>query len=282
MSILPSSDQNTTTEYHNPTSKGLEDMRDLLIRLETIQMHNIPLNGDHNESFTGLFREVPLHDKEFWDFCIFLIVYDLGISNQIRVGILNLMRMLIPIGRNSEPEGAIIQWSQIEPFINKIIQTKKQKIIYVDDRNTHNRLIQFKNFMHRYIKEYATIDENWIAWKDENYVVYTENNVRFFRDHISNWENISIQELPYLRHKESLKCYQNVKGRKFKKGDVLIDVYTGRKTRLGTQICTSDLADPVDQVRPCRCRGCPGCDGQPGHCRCIGRCHCRCAQDTDK
>jgi hypothetical protein len=104
-------------------------------------MHNIPLNGDHNESFTGLFREVPLHDKEFWDFCIFLIVYDLGISNQIRVGILNLMRMLIPIGRNSEPEGAIIQWSQIEPFINKIIQTKKQKIIYVDDRNTHNRLI---------------------------------------------------------------------------------------------------------------------------------------------
>ena len=151
-------------------------MRDLLIRLETIQMHNIPLNGDHNESFTGLFREVQSHDKEFWDFCILCIVYDLGISNQIRVGILNLMRMLIPIGHNTKPEFVIIQWSLIEPLINKIIQTKKQTINSVNDRNTHNRLIQIKNFMQRYIKEYVKTDQNWIAWKDNNYVVYTENN----------------------------------------------------------------------------------------------------------
>ena len=275
MSIHPSSDQNTTTEYHNPMSKGLEDMRDLLIRLETIQMHNIPLNANPNESFTKIYnKEVVLHDKELWDFCLLTVVYDLGISNQIRFGILNLIRMLIPIRGDVKPELVIIQWSLIEPLVNTIIQTKKENINSVDARNTHNRLIQIKYFMERYIKEYAKIDQDWIAWKDNNYIVYTENNIRFFRDSISNWDYISIQDLPYLRHKQSLKCYKNVKSRKFKQGDILIDVYKGQKTKLATQICTSDLADPVDQVRPCRCRGCTGCDGKPGHCRCIGRCRC--------
>lgn len=57
-------------------------------------------------------------------------------------------------------------------------------------------------------------------------------------------------------------------------------VYDSRSKRiimcnkLASQESTSDLADPVNQVRPCRCEGCPGCDGTPGDCRCTGRCRC--------
>jgi hypothetical protein len=48
----------------------------------------------------------------------------------------------------------------------------------------------------------------------------------------------------------------------------------GVANNIDTQEFDKHLADPVDQVRPCRCRGCTGCDGKPGHCRCIGRCRC--------
>ena len=44
--------------------------------------------------------------------------------------------------------------------------------------------------------------------------------------------------------------------------------------KLASQERTSDLADSVGQVRPCRCEGCPGCDGTPDNCRCIGKCRC--------
>ena len=47
------------------------------------------------------------------------------------------------------------------------------------------------------------------------------------------------------------------------------------RNELASQERTSDLADPVDQVRPCRCAGCRcrGCEccnscGQDGRCRC--------------
>jgi hypothetical protein len=48
----------------------------------------------------------------------------------------------------------------------------------------------------------------------------------------------------------------------------------GDRYAMYAQLSTSDLAGPVDQVRPFRCEGCPGCDGTPGNCRCIGRCRC--------
>ena len=228
MSVNSSSDPNTETEYHNPAPTGLEDMRDMLIRLQTMQMDNTPLNADPNESFTDILnREVVLHDKELWDFCLLTVVYDVGISNEIRIGILNLLRLLIPLREDSKPELVIVQWSVIEPLVNTIIQRNRQKIRLVEARNSHNRLVQIKYFMERYIKENAKIDNDWIAWKDNNYIVYTENNVRFFRDSISNWDYISIQELPYFKHKQSLKCYKSVKARKFKKGDTLINVYRG-------------------------------------------------------
>ena len=58
-----------------------------------------------------------------------------------------------------------------------------------------------------------------------------------------------------------------------------LTTYSATNHGVTNSIDTSDLAAPVDQVRPCRCRGCTGCDGKPGHCRCIGRC--RCVHDAD-
>jgi hypothetical protein len=46
------------------------------------------------------------------------------------------------------------------------------------------------------------------------------------------------------------------------------------RNEIVSQEPASHLTAPADQVRPCRCRGCTGCDGKPGHCRCIGRCRC--------
>jgi len=53
------------------------------------------------------------------------------------------------------------------------------------------------------------------------------------------------------------------------------------RNEIASQEPASHLTGPVDQVRPCRCRGCTGCDGKPGHCRCIGRCRCVHDADTD-
>jgi hypothetical protein len=41
----------------------------------------------------------------------------------------------------------------------------------------------------------------------------------------------------------------------------------GTRNELASQETTSDRAGPV-VMRPCRCEGCPGCDGTPGRCRC--------------
>ena len=292
MSVCPSSNPNTETEYHNPTPVGLQDMRGLLVRLET-KMCNTPLNSLSDVSFYNVSDKIAESiDSELWEFCILTAVYDPVISNEIeiRIGILNILRMLCPISNNFKPEQVLTAWSVIEPRVNEIITQTRNLSSYKD---TLNRLLTIKQLMQIYIERNTgrqgtsvknkvlpvndypyKFGRDWIAWQENNYIIYTKDNFHFFRDLISNWDSISIEGLPYFKHKNSIECFRHVWRRQWKKGDILYDIYNHKNTPMRTQICTSDLTAPADQVRPCRCRGCTGCDGKPGHCRCIGRCRC--------
>jgi hypothetical protein len=284
MPVNSSSDPNTETEYHNPSPTGLQDMRNLLIRLETVQMENTPLIIKYKESSTDNVHEsIPKHVLELWDYCLWTAAYGFGISDRIRIEILNLARLILPLHDSGNPELVITQLIAIEPVLKKIIETNGINSKLLDAQTTHDNLVKLSDFMERYIKKNVKLNKDWFAWKDNNYIVYTENSVKYFCDSISNWDNIIIDTTPYFKHKRSLKCYKNIQRRQLKQGDTLINVYKGKKSILVTQICTSDLAGPVDQVRPCRCAGCR-CRG----CECCnscgqdGRCRCHCVHDTYK
>lgn len=237
MSFNQSSDPNTETEYHNTAPVGVEDMRDLLIRLETIQMENTPLNTNPNELVTDNVHErIPEHVLELWNYCLWTAAYGLGISDRIRIEILNLARLILPQHDYGNPELVITQWIAIEPILKKIIKMNGINSRLLDAKTTHDNLVKLSDFMERYITKNVKLNKFWFAWKDKNYIVYTENSVKYFCDSISNWDNIIIDTVPYFKHKRSLKCYTNIQRRPFKQGDILIDVYKGHKTFLGLHL----------------------------------------------
>jgi len=281
MPVNLSSDLNTETEYHNPASTGVEDMRGLLNRLETMQMDNTPLNTVVNGSFDDI--EQKIYESEYrkmWLYCMCTAIYDLTISNEIRIGILNLSRMLFPLNSNTKPEQVLAAWIFMKPLVDELIQKTRPLISYKD---TFVRLTTMKNYISTYISNNTKSDKHWSAWRENYYIIYTKDKVNYFRDLISNWDSILIEGMPYLKHKNSLDCFKHVQPKQWVKGDILHDIYNHKSFRMRTQICTSDLADQVGEVQPCRCAGCR-CRG----CECCnscgkdGRCRCHCVQDTYK
>jgi len=281
MPVNLSSDLNTETEYYNPASTGVEDMRGLLNRLETMQMDNTPLNTVVNRSFDDILINIAKSDyQQMWEYCIFTAIYDLTISNEIRIGILNLSRMLFPLNSDVKPEQVIAAWIFMKPLVDELIQKTRPLISYKD---TFVRLTTMKNYISTYISNNTKTDKHWSAWQENYYIIYTKDKVNYFRDLISNWDSILIEGMPYLKHKNSLDCFKHVQPKQWVKGDILHDIYSHKSIRMRTQICTSDLADQVGEVQPCRCAGCR-CRG----CECCnscgkdGRCRCHCVQDTYK
>ncbi len=99
-----------------------------------------------------------------------------------------------------------------------------------------------------YISKNTKIERHWIAWQENYYIIYTKDKVNYFRDLISNWDSISIEGMPYLKHKNSIDCFKHVQPKQWVKGDILHDIYNHKPIRMRTQICTSDLADQVSEV----------------------------------
>jgi hypothetical protein len=126
----------------------------------------------------------------------------------------------------------------------------------------------------------------WIAWSEvhhPNSIIFTKDNVHFYRDSMSNWRYYRTPTFGYFQHKNAgpnpnqpNDCYVHVPSRQCTEGQFITDLFKDfhHKTLFASKLCTSNIAGSVGQVRPCRCEGYPGCDGTPGNCHCIGRCRC--------
>jgi hypothetical protein len=109
MSVSPSSVPNTETKYHNPASTGVEDIRGLLIRLETMQIDNTISGNITKISFNNILEKV--HRSiypDMWEYFILTVIYDNGMSDNIRIGILNLSQLLCPIHNDIIPKEVIV------------------------------------------------------------------------------------------------------------------------------------------------------------------------------
>ncbi len=250
MTVNLSFDLNTETEYHSPASAGVEDMRSLLNRLETMQMDNTPLNTVLNGEFEDITETISKSEYgEMWEYCVYTAIYDPTISNEIRIGILNVSRMLFPMNNKmtTKPEQVLAAWYLIEPLVNKCIQQTKSVSSY---KKTFNRLMKIKKYISMYFSKNTTINKDWSAWQENYYIIYTRDYHNYFRDLISNWESISIGGMPFLKHKNSLDAFKHIAPKQWIKGDILHDISNHKTFQMRTQICTSDLADQVGEVQP--------------------------------
>lgn len=263
MTVNLSFDLNTETEYHSPASAGVEDMRSLLNRLETMQMDNTPFNTVVNGSFDNIGAKLSKSHKgpdldllvssseyaEMFEYFMYTAIYDPIISNEIRIGILNVLRMLIPINNTmrTKPEQVLAAWYLIKPLVIECIQQTKSLSSY---KKTFDRLMTIKQYISMYISKNTKIDPKWSAWQENYYIIYTMDYHNYFRDLISNWESISIGGMPFLKHKNSLDAFKNIAPKQWVKGDILHDISNHKTFQMRTQICTSDLADQVGEVQP--------------------------------
>lgn len=239
------------------------------------------------------------------DFLLKQIIYfDVNVRKQN-----STLRQLIQYAVKGIESWKKIQWIPQTPTLPH--QAVLSVPPHLQKPQVHNQQPEHAQVLQRYHKLDRKYNEAWFAWTSGNTIFYTKNGLDIQHDLRSKWvEFKDSQGKIYLKPFHGLDCYkfipipysqknqtpqaypQNINPPKYTSNTTFIPwrqntygqnpgVYRDQnghayqvRNKLASQESTSDLADPVNQVRPCRCEGCPGCDGTPGHCRCTGRCRC--------
>jgi hypothetical protein len=147
--------------------------------------------------------------------------------------------------------------------------------------------------------------KDWVAWTSGDKIYYTKDGHNVKSDFRSNWvQFVNFEDIQYYKPINGHDCYAYVPRRESQYGErphvypqsikpphythdttfipvrqntynlptgVYRDQNSGKvyqvyREKLDSQETVSDLAGPVDEVRPCHCGGCPVCDDKSGHC----------------
>lgn len=238
MSASPS-DPSTDTESQNPPNPT-EDLQVLLIRLQASASTPVTPASDHDI----------LVDK-----LMMMAVRIRNIDRDFRLKCLHLAYFLERPTSNVSERTVSIQTAwyavkiQARVVLEKLVRPPKNQL---NDELFQSIVLIFDE-MEKYIRNNLPVQS------------HSTKTQRVYPQHVQRPPKTYTPYTPWVPNpdRRPAAVHQNPDG-----------TYYMVSNKLASQASTSDLTAPVDQVRPCRCEGCPGCDGTPEHCRCIGRCRC--------
>jgi hypothetical protein len=100
----------------------------------------------------------------------------------------------------------------------------------------------------------------WIAWSEverPNSIIYTQDNVHFYRDSMSNWNLYRTPNSAYFQHKNAgpnpdhpNKCYVHVPSRQITQGQIIIDVVNKTDSSVSTTPHIQSYGSRTQHVNP--------------------------------